>query len=54
MLRSLAYGARCEHSDVLTDFGTRPPGRGVAPPTPGGYREMLALHAERVLAAESA
>jgi hypothetical protein len=48
LVRSLAYGARCEHSDALTDFGTRPPSAGPAPPSPGGYRDLLAQHAERV------
>jgi Phosphotransferase enzyme family len=47
LVRSLAYGARCEHSDALTDFGTRPPDAGPAPPDPGGYRDLLARHAER-------
>jgi hypothetical protein len=37
-----AYGARCEHSDELTAFGTRPPGPPPAAVPPGGFRALLA------------
>jgi Ser/Thr protein kinase RdoA (MazF antagonist) len=47
---SIAYGARCEHSDVLTDFGrtapTKPPN---GQPPDGSARAFLARHAEELL-----
>jgi hypothetical protein len=57
MVAALSYSARCEHSDRLTRFGTRPP-----PPTPtqtsppalaavppGGYLAILATHGPELL-----
>jgi hypothetical protein len=39
-----AYSARCEHSDDLTEYGTRPPARPPAAVPPGGFRAFLARH----------
>jgi hypothetical protein len=46
----MAYSARCEHSDALTDFGRHPPHPGkAADPSPGTARAFLAAHAHRLL-----
>jgi hypothetical protein len=42
LVAAAAYGARCEHSDELTAFGTRPPGPPLAAVPPGGFRALLA------------
>jgi hypothetical protein len=49
MVASLAYGARCEQSDRLTDFGTRPPRPAPATVAPGGFLANLATHGAKLL-----
>jgi hypothetical protein len=50
---AMAYTARCEHSDALTEMGTAPvrPERAADPPAPGGAKAFLAAHAEALLGA---
>jgi hypothetical protein len=50
----MAYTARCEHSDALTDFGTRAADLTHAhdPTPPGSARASVAAHAETLLGAE--
>jgi hypothetical protein len=52
---TMAYTARCEHSDLRTDLGRRAPapwsgGSGPARVPAGGARAFLAAHAEELLA----
>jgi aminoglycoside phosphotransferase (APT) family kinase protein len=49
MVALIAYGARCEQSDRLTDFGTRPPRRAPATVPPGGFLANLATHGAQLL-----
>jgi hypothetical protein len=51
LVYSLAYNARCGHSDKLTDFGRKPPRPelGRPPFSPGGTRALLAAHGEELL-----
>jgi hypothetical protein len=52
LVAAVAYGARCEHSDRLTTWGTRPP---VPPPAavpPGGFCAYLAENGPRLLGVE--
>jgi hypothetical protein len=44
-----AYSARCEHSDDLTDYGTRSPDRPPSAVPPGGFRAFLARHGAALL-----
>jgi len=50
LVLAMAYGARCQHSDLLTDYGTRTaqPTRRAAPAD--GYIPVLARHGEQLLA----
>jgi Phosphotransferase enzyme family len=54
LLYAMAYTARCEHSDALTDFGTRPPREPVAAargtPPGGSAQAFIAAHADDLLA----
>jgi len=46
----MAYTARCQHSDLLTDFGTRPPhGQPPSPRSAGRCIELLDRHGEHLL-----
>jgi hypothetical protein len=49
LVDAMAYTARCEHSDALTDFGRRPPTspRGEAPD--GSARAFLRAHGPELL-----
>jgi hypothetical protein len=51
LLYAMAYTARCEHSDALTDFGARPPRppATVPAPPPDSARAFIAAHAEALL-----
>jgi hypothetical protein len=53
LLYAMAFTARCEHSDLLTDFGTRPVDDSAAnePPeaSPDTARAFVAAHAEALL-----
>jgi hypothetical protein len=50
---TMAYTARCEHSDALTDFGQRAPGTPTSSRVPAGTaRAFLAEHASGLLGAE--
>lgn len=49
MVGFLAYGARCEHSDRLTDFGAHPPRPAPAPVPPGGFLAALATRGAHLL-----
>ncbi|MHB1810633.1 MAG: hypothetical protein ACYCU0_15245, partial [Solirubrobacteraceae bacterium] len=49
LVAALAYGARCEHSDRLTDFGARPAGPAPSAVPPGGHVALLAAHGDRLL-----
>jgi hypothetical protein len=53
----MAYTARCEHSDVVTDMGRRAPaaGGGTRPAAVagGGARAFLAVHAAELLGTET-
>ncbi len=49
LVATLAYAARCQHSDLLTDFGTRPPRATPSPHSAGGSVELLARHGEELL-----
>lgn len=49
MVAALAYGARCEHSDRLTDFGDQPPSPAPSTVSPGGSLALLAIHGVRML-----
>lgn len=52
LVATMAYSARCQHSDTLTDFGTRPPqAPTMSPHSAGGFVELLARHGERLLTA---
>jgi hypothetical protein len=48
----MAYTARCEHSDLLTDMGSAParPERAAEPMPPDSARAFVAAHAEALLA----
>jgi hypothetical protein len=48
---AMAYSSRCEHSDLLTDYGRQAP-RTIGPPDamPGTARAFLAAHAPELLA----
>jgi hypothetical protein len=56
LVHTMAYTARCEHSDALTDFGRRAPapGSGTRPAAvpAGGARAFLAAHAAELLGTE--
>jgi Phosphotransferase enzyme family len=53
LVYTMAYTARCEHSDALTDMGRRAPaaggGTGPAAVAAGGARAFLAAHAAELL-----
>lgn len=51
LVYAMAYTARCEHADALTDFGTRAVdvARAGDPPPPGSARAFVAAHAEALL-----
>jgi hypothetical protein len=49
LLATMAYSARCEHSDRLTAFGTRPPSPPTEPVPPDSCLGILARHGERLL-----
>lgn len=50
LVYTMAYTARCEHSDALTDFGRRSPRRDEGLPAPRGCaRAFLAAHADELL-----
>ena len=49
MVAALAYGARCEHSDRLTDWGDRLPGPAPAAVPPDGCLALLATHGAHML-----
>jgi hypothetical protein len=49
MVSFLAYGARCEHSDRLTDFGVHPPRPAVETVPPGGFLAALAARGAHLL-----
>ncbi len=49
LVYTMAYSARCEHSDALTDFGRRPPLAAAAPAPDGSARAFLAAHARALL-----
>jgi len=49
LVAAMAYSARCEHSDRLTAFGTRPPAPPAAPIRPNGCLGILSRHGERLL-----
>jgi Phosphotransferase enzyme family len=52
LVYAMAYTARCEHSDALTDMGTAAVSaeRATDPPPPGSARAFLAAHADTLLA----
>jgi hypothetical protein len=54
MVAALAYGARCEHSDRLTDFGDQPPSPAPSAVSPGGFLALLATHGVRMLGGDEA
>jgi phosphotransferase family enzyme len=51
LVYAMAYTARCEHSDLLTDVGDAPsrPERATQPIPPGSARAFVAAHAEMLL-----
>jgi hypothetical protein len=49
LVYSMAYSARCEHSDALTDFGRKAPSRELGPIPEGSARAFLARHGEGLL-----
>jgi hypothetical protein len=51
LLYAMAYTARCEHSDALTDFGARPPRppAAVLGPAPDSARAFIVEHADALL-----
>ncbi|MDQ4026713.1 MAG: hypothetical protein M3214_01495, partial [Actinomycetota bacterium] len=49
LVYSMAYTARCEHSDALTDFGRRSPRDEPSPVPRGCARAFLAAHARELL-----
>jgi hypothetical protein len=51
LVYAMAYTARCEHSDLLTDMGSLParPERAAEPVPPGSARAFVAAHAEALL-----
>ena len=49
LVASLAYSARCEHSDRATDFGRRPAAGATPRPCEGSFGEILARDGERLL-----
>jgi hypothetical protein len=52
LVYTMAYTARCEHSDALTDMGTSAPRGAVGPPAPAGTaRAFLAENASDLLGA---
>jgi hypothetical protein len=50
LVYSMAYTARCEHSDALTDFGRKAPSGELGPIPEGSARAFLVRHAENLLA----
>jgi hypothetical protein len=52
LIYAMAYTARCEHSDLLTDMGSAPARleRAAEPMPPGSARAFVAAHAEALLA----
>lgn len=53
LVYAMAYTARCEHSDLLTDFGEQPPTPRKKSSVPAGTaRAFLAAHASELLGAE--
>jgi hypothetical protein len=50
LVAAMAYSARCEHSDRLTDFGTRPPTPPSTPIPENGCLGNLSRDGERLLA----
>jgi len=51
LVLAMAYGARCQHSDLLTDYGTRTPQPPTLLPAPtDGYIPVLARHGQQLLA----
>lgn len=52
LVYAMAYTARCEHSDLLTEAGSAParPERAAEPVPPGSARAFVAAHAEALLA----
>jgi hypothetical protein len=49
LVAALAYSARCEHADELTEWGTRPPGPAPDCVPPGFFRAFLAEHGPGLL-----
>jgi hypothetical protein len=51
LVYAMAYTARCEHSDLLTDLGSTPPRpeRAARPIPPGSARAFIAAHTEALL-----
>jgi len=49
LVAAMAYSARCEHSDRLTAFGTRPPAPSSAPIAEDGCLGILSRHGEWLL-----
>jgi hypothetical protein len=49
LVAAMAYSARCEHSDRLTAFGTRPPALPAAPIPPNGCLGILSRYGEWLL-----
>ncbi|MGI9100402.1 MAG: hypothetical protein ACR2H2_18245 [Solirubrobacteraceae bacterium] len=49
IVAALAYGARCEHSDRLTDFGARSPRPAALAVPPGGFLASLQANGARLL-----
>lgn len=52
LVQMMAYSARCEHSDALTDQGERPPRPALEQVPAGGYRGFLARHGPELLGVE--
>ncbi len=50
LVLAMAYGARCQHSDLLTDYGTAAPQPPTHPAPTGGYIPVLARHGHQLLA----
>ena len=49
LVDAMAYTARCEHSDALTDFGRRPPAVPQGEPPRGSARAFLRMHGRELL-----
>lgn len=54
LVHALSYGARCEHSDALTRFGTREAGPAPRAVPAAGFRAFLASHGPHVLGVSAA